>query len=204
MIINFELFTKKVLPNLFYFQFCVLYLVYILALILTYNTYSPIITTLSMMILFVYSYFIHILFHNLPDKINIHLLFHHNHTENNFKFIINLMIELITNIMFFVFFYILQNLTNIHFVPNILILYYSILYISVHIINYSIFHLGNNHHLHHLSSDKKQNACNYGPDLLDHFFNTSCDNKYENYCHIIPNVLLAFLITYYIYKPKIF
>ena len=206
MIINLNLFTKNKFPNFYYCQFSVLFLVYILALILTYKTYSPIVTSISMPILFFYSYFIHILFHNLPNAINIHLLFHHNHDENlnNLEYIRNLIIELITNAMFFLGFYFLQKLLNINFVPTILILFYSILYISVHIINYSIFHLGKNHHLHHLSSNKQEKICNYGPDTLDHLFNTNCNDEFENFNHLILNAICSFLITYYIYKPEIF
>jgi hypothetical protein len=203
MLINLDFFTKCNLSNFFYFQFSVLYLIYIFALILTYKTYSPIAASISMTIIFYYSYFIHILFHNLPDKFNVHL-FHHNHTEiDKFK-IINFVIELITNIMFFVGFYFLQKLINITFVPNILIFYYAFLYTSIHMVNYSIFNLGENHYHHHFSLDKNKNVCNYGPDVLDHLFNTNYNNNYENYNHIIPNVLLSFLTAYYIYKPEIF
>ena len=58
------------------------------------------------------------------------------------------------------------------------------------------------HHESTASMEKK--TCNYGPDLVDHVFNTNCKEKFENYNHIIPNTLMSFLITYYLYKPELF
>ena len=55
------------------------------------------------------------------------------------------------------------------------------------------------------TDENKESACNYGPDFIDHLFNTKCDkNTFENYNHIIPNILISFLLTYYLYKPELF
>jgi len=185
-------------------QFIPIFIVIICCLILTHKTISPLRATVSLGILFYFSYFIHILFHNMPDIYNIHIYFHHN-IESNKNIInkyINLFIELITNIMFFVIFYLSQKFLNIDFVPNIIIIYYAIIYISVHIINYSVFHLANSHVIHHQTTGGKK-TYNYGPDFADHLFNTNYDNSFENYNHIIPNTIISFFITYYLYKPKI-
>ena len=105
--------------------------------------------------------------------------------------------------MFFVIFYFIQKLLNIDFVPNIIIVYYALIYVSVHIINYSVFHLAKSHVIHHETTTEEKKTCNYGPDFADHLFGTNYDDNFENYNHIIPNILMAFLITYYLYKPQI-
>jgi len=198
--LNTNFLNKNYLPGFFRHQFIIFLLIYTFLVLLTYKKYPPIQIGLGLVIIFTYSYFIHIIFHNLPSSINIHLLFHHNKNIKINKYI-NILIETLTNILFFYIFYFLQKASKINFVPNIIIIYYGIIYITIHNINYSIFHLADNHILHHNSKNK---ACNFGPDLLDHVFNTSCNNKYENYDPIIINTLFAFLITYYLYKPTLF
>lgn len=203
-----HLLLKEKLPSIFYNQFIPDYIIFILSIILTYKKYSPLLTGVSMVILYFYSYFIHKLFHYLPIIMNIHLKYHHNHSENK-KIIhkyLNLAVELFSNIMFFVIFYYIQKVLGINFVPEILIFYYGFIYVSVHIVNYSIFHVSEAHILHHANSssiEKKEN-CNYGPDLVDHIFVTNCNKNIENYNHIIINTLLSFLFTYYFYKPQLF
>lgn len=32
------------------------------------------------------------------------------------------------------------------------------------------------------------------PYIFDHFFNTNCNSNYENFIHMLPNILSAFLI----------
>ena len=203
-----HLIKKQHFPNFLYNQFIPILFYFILAILLTYKKYNPLNTWLSILILYFYSYFIHIAFHNFPDMINIHINHHHNREENKniINKIINLVLELFTDIMFFVIFYYLQKLLNVNFVPNILIFYYGFIYVTTHIVNYSIFHAAKEHISHHKSTDEnKESACNYGPDFIDHLFNTKCDkNTFENYNHIIPNILISFLLTYYLYKPELF
>ena len=114
----------------------------------------------------------------------------------------NLSIELVTNIMFFVLFYYIQKILNIDVIPEILIFYYGFIYVTVHIINYSVFNCREAHVLHHTTSQHLDKTTNYGPDLADHICHTNNNNNFENYNHIIPNVILSFLTTYCIYKPK--
>ena len=201
-----KLLHKSHLPNYFHNQFIPSFLVLIFALLLGNKQYSPLRISISIGILFYYSYFIHRLFHNLPDLINVHKAFHHNTDLNNDSIIARifcLVIELFVNILFFVIFYFIQKLLNISYVPNMLIFYYGFIYTTVHIINYSICHISPEHMNHHKTSNDNT-SYNYGPDLVDHIFNTNYSDNFENYNHIIPNTLLSFLITYYLYKPKMF
>ena len=204
----FDLIFKNKLPNFFRNQFIPNLTVFILGILLTYKKYSPFLAGMSIMILFFYSYFIHKAFHYFPDIINVHLNLHHNHSDNLkiVKKYINLFIELISNILFFVIFYYSQKILSINVVPEILIFYYGFIYVTVHIINYSIFHCSKTHVLHHKSSDieDKSKTCNYGPDLVDHIFQTNCNNTIEDYNHIVPNTFMSFLVTYYFYKPQLF
>lgn len=198
-----DIITKSRLPNYFYNQFIPSFMVLIFGLLLGYKKYSPLLIMISITILYYYSYFIHRLFHNFPKFMNIHMKFHHNKNNKNIVMkYINLLIELITNIMFFVIFYFVQKLFFTNFVPEIYIFYYGFIYVSVHIINYSLFHAAPEHIIHHDSCDSAK-VYNYGPDLIDHIFNTNYSKNFENYNHIIPNILMSFLLTYYFYKPKI-
>jgi hypothetical protein len=195
-----NIFYKEKLPILFYNQLIPNSIVLILAIYLTMNKYSPLHAALSIGILFFYSYFIHMLFHLLPSVINVHMIFHHIKTDNVVKKYINLFIETFVNIGFFIIFYLLQKLLHFEYVPTILILFYGLLYTSVHIINYSIFHTSEKHVTHHITSDKPSSAKNYGPDFIDHVFGTNSDEEFKNYNHILPNILISFIITYHIYE----
>lgn len=202
-----HLLSKNYLPNFLHNQFIPNFCVLILAFLLTYKKYSPLITGISILILYIYSYFIHIAFHNLPNILNIHVNHHHNYEENKniLKRILNAVFEISTNILFFIIFYYVQRALNINLVPEILIFYYGFIYVSVHNINYSFYHAAKEHVMHHKSTDDiTKETCNYGPDLVDHLFNTNCKETFENYNHIIPNTLMSFLITYYLYKPILF
>lgn len=182
-------------------QFIHSYIILIGAFILGNGIHYPIISFFSMIFLYLYSYFIHKLFHNLPRPFNVHMDYHHN--SNNEKSIVskytNLIIELISNILFFAIIYFIQLLININIIPNMFIFYYGFIYVSTHIINYSLFHLAPEHVIHHETSDlsfnKDMKVCNYGPDLLDHIFETNFSETFENYNHIIPNILISFLLT---------
>jgi sterol desaturase/sphingolipid hydroxylase (fatty acid hydroxylase superfamily) len=201
---NLFAFDKKSFLKFIYFQHIVLFIAFNFIFLLTYKKYSPIVITLSIFFVCLYSYFYHVIAHKIPRQFNIHTLFHHNHKDNEkqINFIINLIIETFFNIFLFYIIYKAQQIMNVNYIPNIIIFFIGLLYTSVHIINYSIFHLDQAHVLHHLSNNDK--TCNFGFDALDHLFGTNCNNKYENMCHFIPNILLTFLITYYVYKPKLF
>lgn len=196
--------TKTTLPLLLYNQFLPNFIFVILGIILTYKTISPLRVTVSIFILYYFSYFIHRLFHYFPKNINIHTLFHHSKRGRILAKYFNLFVEFLLNVTFFIIFYYIQKLLHIAFVPEIIIFYYGFIYTSVHIINYSIFHCANSHVLHHENSHDINKTCNYGPDLLDHLFSTNCNDKVENYDHILLNIIISFISTYYIFKPDIF
>ena len=200
MLPKFEPFTKEEMNKYFKYQFITFLILGILGIILTYKICSPIITIIVLNILALYSYFIHIFLHIHSDNfLNIHSIFHHNNTNTNF-FInaINWIMEIINNILMFLPLYLFKIIFKLNFIPDILILYYIIIYVSVHNINYTIFHASENHSFHH----KIKNPCNYGPDVFDHLFKTNYNNNFENNSHMLPNIFFSFLITYYLFKPN--
>tara|TARA_B110000285_G_C15137457_1_gene628070 strand:- start:3239 stop:3562 length:324 start_codon:yes stop_codon:yes gene_type:complete len=105
-----------------------------------------------------------------------------------------------TNILFFFILFIFQKLINITIFPNTLIIYYGMIYTSVHIINYSVF--GSNHHVKHHESINKAQYYNYGPDTIDHIFGTNFDDSWENFGHMLPNILVSYIICNYILKIR--
>jgi sterol desaturase/sphingolipid hydroxylase (fatty acid hydroxylase superfamily) len=203
-----HLIQKSHLPDFLNKQFIPLFCLFVFACLLTYKKYSPVYTAVCILVLFNYSYFIHIAFHHFPDIINLHVNHHHNVEENKsiINKILNILLETGTNIIFFLIFYYFQKIMNLHLVPNIIIFYYGFIYVTTHNINYSIYHTAEQHVLHHKTTDNAAvKTCNYGPDLADHIYNTNYyKNTFENYIHIIPNILMSFLISYYLYKPELF
>ena len=196
----YNVLKKETLPKIFSNQIITAIIAYIGGVLLTYKLFSPFKVVLSVFILYVYSYFIHRLFHLFPKQINIHMNFHHVHRENQsyLEKYVNLFVECISNILFFVLFYYIQRGLFIDYVPTIIIFYYGFIYTSIHIVNYSLFHTANSHVQHH-----ENKVCNFGPDVLDHLFSTNCDQTIENYNHIIPNILVSFIVTYLVFRPNI-
>ncbi len=201
-----DILTKINLNKYFKYHFLGYFIFFIFGVLLARDK-SPLITALSMLIIAFYVYFIHALFHNIPKNLNPHLLFHHdNHNETHdswYDYIniwINFIVETIINIMFFVTFYFLKESLGIKFIENIIIFYFGLVYTSGHMINYSLFHAGGAHRLHHTTKNK---TCNYGPDIIDKFMNTSCTNNYEDLNHIIPNCVVSYFITCGIFKKNV-
>jgi hypothetical protein len=201
-----DILNKRNLNNYFKHHFLGYFIFFIFGVLLARDK-SPLITLLSVMIIAFYVYLIHVLFHNIPKSLNPHLLFHHdNHSERHdswYEYIniwINFIVETIINIMFFVTFYFFKESLGLKFIENIIIFYFGLVYTSTHMINYSLFHTGGAHRLHHTTKNK---TCNYGPDIIDKIMNTSCTNNYEDLNHIIPNCVVSYFITCGIFKKNV-
>jgi len=202
--INTNFFKKASIEKYFRYHFLSYILLTIFGILLN-RPYSPILTIGYIFLINLYVYFIHRLFHNIPEKYNFHLLFHHNINDNKKSLlnrVINLIIETILNIGFFISFYFIKEFFHLKFISNILIFYTCILYVSIHIINYSLLNVSETHIKHHNSEGGK--TCNYGPDIFDHIFATNCDDKYENMEHIIINIIVSYFITCIVFNKSIF
>lgn len=190
---------KTTLPDFFNKQFIPIACAFVLILVLTRGQYPPFQVGASMVILLFYSYFIHRLYHHLPipAMLNIHMGLHHKADQNDtpLKRAVNLLLEAGSNIVWiFGLFYGVQRVLKVHYVPNIVILYYGVIYVTMHIVNYSMFHAAPEHVAHHTTTDEL-NTRNYGPDLVDHLFSTNSSPEFENYNHILPNIMGAFLLA---------
>ena len=89
-----------------------------------------------------WAYFIHKGLHNLPREgfigyINTHWLFHHQQTKLIDRRL-ELSLEFFTDLAMNLSILILQVFSGIWFVPLSVVLFYTLVYTSVHIINYSI------------------------------------------------------------------
>ena len=199
-LINSSFFQKTSFANFLENQFLDILLIMGFAIILTLDTTSPVIAVISIQILSLFSYVIHVLFHYFNNAYNPHTSLHHSGitiTTDEWLYWIYLFIEFIVNVLFFVLIYILLQLIPYNFIPSILIIYYGMIYVSIHIINYSLFHMGN-HSYHHQTPGGK--IYNYGPDPWDHIFNTNYNDTFENMNHININTLICFLIVYGVQK----
>jgi hypothetical protein len=196
MYLNTDFFNKQKFNDFLYRQFSYSFVLVIFGIILTHKTISPLYTSFLIVGLMYYSYFIHMFLHIIPEKYNPHLAFHHNVEYNSIhnNKIISFIIEaLFVDVGFFLFLYYFQILVGYELFPPILIMYYGIIYVSIHNINYSILHIGN-HQKHHFG-DKGGITTNFGPDTLDHFLGTNQDSTFEHMYHYIPNIIFAFLTT---------
>ena len=203
MHLNLSFFNKTNFPNFLYNHFTGSCVMILFGIILTYKTINPFYSIILILGLMYYSYFIHILLHILPEKISPHLAFHHNTEQNSTKDgkIISFIIEaLFVDVGIFYLLYIIQILLKYELFPPIFIVYYGLIYITVHNINYSIYHIGN-HPNHHLG-DKGEVSTNFGPDAIDHFLGTNQDSTFEHMYHLIPNIVFCFLLTAIIYYDK--
>lgn len=196
MYLNTDFFSKETFKKFLYNQFSYTFVLVLFGIILTHKTISPFYTVILMVGLMYYSYFIHYLLHIIPENLSPHLTFHHNTEQNSTDNgrIISFIIEaFFVDIGIFAILYFFQIFIHYELFPPILIMYYGIIYITIHNINYSVFHIGN-HKKHHLG-DNGGITTNFGPDTLDHFLGTNQDSTFEHMYHYIPNIIFAFLAT---------
>jgi hypothetical protein len=145
--------------------------------------YSPYLPAIGLIIMYGWIYFVHRGLHMLPKTIlNPHVYFHHQH-DKTIDRRIELCMETVNDLCMGFSLLLLQNLVGIHIVPTSVIVFYSLLYCSVHIVNYSI--IGSTTHRNHHQSM----YTNYGPDTLDHLFGTSTDGVWEDLTPITMNAV---------------
>jgi len=145
-------------------------------------------------IMYFWVYFVHRALHFLPREgpyrfINTHWIFHHETTKVLPRWL-ELVIETFNDLSMGLSFLLIQNLTGLKLVPPSIILFYTIWYTSVHIVNYSI--IGSETHKdHHLNVDT-----NYGPDVIDQLFGTNHRPEKEDILNLVPNTLFSFAAVY--------
>ena len=142
MTINYKFFEKESMEGFMKKQFLPSFVLITFGAYLVKKEVSPIYSFFVLWALYFYSYYSHVVVHWIPKTINPHLL---HHTDDEIPFLLNLAIEGSVNTFFFVLLYYAQLYAGVEIFPPILILYYCIIYVSVHLINFSIFGKEKNH-----------------------------------------------------------
>ena len=145
-------------------------------------------------IIFISSYFLHLVSHYVK---NIFTILHHYHHDNNnfFSHFSQILLELSLSYSVFTLHYISENYLGYNFIDIWTGLSYVLFYSSVHNYNYGQLRVNDVHYLHH------QNILtNIGPDICDIAFGTKHpDNKeVENTNHYIPNVILSTIFILFV------
>ena len=151
-------------------------------------------TFMAVPIVHTWIYLVHRLLHHVPIEgvwgyINTHMRFHHEF-EKTLPRGLELFFECITDLSMNLLLLLIQYLTGIYIVPVSTIVLFTLSYMTVHIINYSI--IGSKfHRLHHETIDK-----NFAPDALDHMFGTNYDDSYEDINAFALNAIWPALLLY--------
>jgi len=137
-----------------------------------------------------FAYFIHYITHkykNFPT-----ILHHYHHSTNNyFSHFVQISAELTVIIWFYPIYY----FTGTRFFDIWQVIYYLLMYSSVHNINYGYFHVNNFHELHH-----DDPMTNMGPDFCDTLYGTKHERhpQIENALHHIPNAIICTTIVLFL------
>jgi len=145
-------------------------------------------------LLSMFGYFFHRLLHILPESpLNTHIYIHHSpHRVVSRE--LNLLLEILPPLVNTLLFSILQYILNFHIVSYKLLILWTLYYISVHLINYSI--IGSVFHEKH----HKYKDVNFTADYWDHIFGTNATEECEDLSHTIPNLLVSFILTYTLFN----
>jgi hypothetical protein len=126
--------------------------------------------------LLAYSYFGHVAIHYATSRdswtgwLNPHIFIHHDKWMDVPRWL-DLTIETVVNLGSFLLLFPLQRLLGIHWLSTSMVWAAGLLYVAVHILDYSL--LGDaNHKVHH-----QKEKCNYAPDFMDVLFGTQCDSE---------------------------
>jgi len=139
-----------------------------------------------------WSYFYHrFVLHNMAYSS--HMMIHHS-PRRHISRVLDLTLDALEITISTCILLFLQDLFNIHILTYSLAFMLTFYYISTHTINYSI--IGSPFHEKHHT----QREVNFFPDILDHTFGTNATTEFEDMSHMIPNILVSFLITYCLFK----
>lgn len=169
---------------------------FILSVLLTQPHYSVLNGIAQTVFIMAWTYFGHIFAHLLSEHpplnyINTHVSLHHDLSGKCPRWL-NLLIEAISNSLGFGILLIVQWLLGIELLSTSLVIFAGLLYVFIHILDYSI--LGNHEHrLHHIKT-----FCNYAPDFMDVAFGTRCepDAPYYNQNREVAHAVAAFIVVW--------
>lgn len=177
---------------------------FVLLMFLGYPEFSLASCFLQTIFLFWWSYYGHLAMHNIStvfpfNYLNPHVSIHHDKYISMPRWL-NLTIESITDLIAFIILLLAQKIVGIYVLSEYIVLGSALIYIAVHIFNYSL-NGSESHSLHHINP-----FCNYGPDFMDTLFNTRCkpespyDDMTISMVYGIGGALLTYGIKWY-YTP---
>jgi hypothetical protein len=171
----------------------IIILSFIVSIIVDYYTLNNYyISAITSIIVTLWTYFIHRLFHTYPDTFGYFHKTHHIENSSILTFMLDNVFNFFTiggAILLFPLLYI-KSVLNIHLLNHYVILIWSLVYTSYHSINYHIFETNNIHVEHHESLHY-----NYGPEWFDIIFATKQDGSdIENMNSGIFNVIVVSII----------
>lgn len=177
-------------------QFITIIFIWVCSIFLAYPDRDIIQITIGIIFMHFWIYFVHRGVHMLPKDgiigaLNTHWLFHHQHNKLLDRRI-ELTMEMFTDIAMNTSILLIQWLTNIWFVPLSVGLFFTIVYTSVHIINYSMIG-SDTHKKHHMNHDT-----NFGPDTIDHIFGSSEDGEFEDLKPVCINIIISFCVVLFL------
>ena len=134
-------------------------------------------------------YFIHRGLHIIPkagilEYINTHMKFHHNHVKELPR-PLELCFEALTDVGMNLLIIPVQWLLGLTIVPLSCVLLFTLAYVSIHIVNYSMF--GSIFHIRHHETIEK----NFAPDIMDHLVGTNFNEEYEDLNPMALNVVIC-------------
>ena len=167
----------------------------VLSSLLALPKYSIYVALIQATLLLIWSYAGHVLAHLASRTgplsiLNPHVYLNHQKAAEIPRSL-ELAIESVVNFMGFFFIFIVQKITGIELFSPSMIIGAALLYITVHILDYSV--VGNvNHKLHHTKT-----YCNYDPEFMDTLFGTRCEPEkpYTNMMSEIPHAIMSFAVA---------
>jgi hypothetical protein len=137
-----------------------------------------------------YTYFGHRLIHSFSNKnIIYHTAFHHSNPKVIKSRCLELIVETVGELISFIGVPMLfQYVFSFQLIHPLIIVFTTLVYVSVHIVNYSIFG-SETHSRHH-----KNPEVNFGPDFYDHLFGTNYDSTHENMLPMYINIVVICIL----------
>jgi len=171
-------------------SFCENYLFFIITSLFLgtiLNDYRVLNTIFYFVLFLCLSYFVHFMVHYMyiPFFTDIHNGHHTKEKKDTFINIISeVFIELFSTGGFLLLF-------DIPYFSKSLIIYYPLLYTTIHFINYRFY---KEYHAEH----HKNTSVNYGPSIMDHLLGTNYDDSFENMNDHIVNCIVIFVVLFFI------
>ena len=148
-------------------------------------------TSFGVLAVHAWVYFVHRALHYIPEwtMINTHMKYHHQEQKTIPRHL-ELFYETITDTTMNMLLLVVQRLAGITIIPTSIILLFTLSYMSIHIINYSIF--GSVFHRRHHETMNK----NFAPDAMDHIFGTNYNDEFEDLNPTCLNVFGSMALLY--------